>query len=133
MSGIKGRSGRKKEPNALVNEALALVDQHLPDIFNALITKATGITKCPNCGQPMVGFGDRDAQIYLIDRRLGRPKQETDLRVKGIIAFTAEDYELLTRPKAEETRLIAEYSQDEQQKEPNKDKRVPKPANSGAQ
>lgn len=98
MSGVKGKSGRKKTPTRLVNEALALVDQRLPDIFNALIKRATE--------------GDRDAQIYLIDRRLGRPKQETDLRVKGIIAFTAEDYELLTRPKADETKLIAQYSED---------------------
>jgi len=99
MAGYKGKQGRKKKPNTLVNEALTLVDQHLPDIFQALIKRATE--------------GDRDAQIYLIDRRLGRPKQETDLRVKGIIAFTPEDYELLTRPKAEEVKLIAEYSQKE--------------------
>lgn len=119
MSGIKGKSGRKKTPSTLVNEALNLVDQKLPDIFQALIKRATE--------------GDRDAQIYLIDRRLGRPKQETDLRVKGIIAFTAEDYELLTRPKADETRLITEYTQSEQKEGISEDKRVPKPAKSDAQ
>lgn len=84
-----------------------MVDSRLPDIIQALIKKAVE--------------GDREAQIYLIDRRLGRPKQETDLRVKGIIAFTAEDYELLTRPKADETRLISQYSQNEQKEEINKD------------
>jgi len=97
--GKKGRSGPKKQLSRLMNEALDMVDQSLPDIFQALIKRATE--------------GDRDAQIYLIDRRMGRPKQETDLRVKGIITFTPEDYELLTRPKAEETKLIAEYSQKE--------------------
>ena len=98
-----GKAGRKPKPSTLVSRALAIVDKELPAIFEALIQKAKN--------------GDREAQIYLIDRCLGRPKQETDLRVKGIIAFTAEDYELLTRPKADETRLIAEYSQVEQEED----------------
>lgn len=99
MSGVKGRSGPRKSPSKLVNEALDLVDQKLPAIFEALIKRATE--------------GDRDAQIYLIDRRLGRPKQETVLsRGKDAVSWDAEDYELLTRPKAEETKLISQYSED---------------------
>ena len=103
MSGVKGKSGRKKLASTLIAEALEKVEENLPDIIQKLIDKAMQ--------------GDKDALIYLIDRRLGRPKQETDLRVKGVIAFTAEDYELLTRPKADETRLIAEYGQVEQEKD----------------
>ena len=69
MPGVKGKSGRKKVISTLVNEALLAVDQQLPAIFTALIKRAAD--------------GDRDAQIYLIDRRLGKPKQQTDLELKG--------------------------------------------------
>jgi len=65
MAGVAGRSGRKKKPSTLVNEALDRVDQHLPELFQSLIDRATQ--------------GDREAAIYLIDRRLGKPKQHTDI------------------------------------------------------
>ena len=48
-----------------MNEALDLVDQNLPDLFQKLIDRALE--------------GDREAQIYLIDRRLGKPKTDIDL------------------------------------------------------
>ena len=60
-----GVAGRKPKPSTLVKRALALVDKNLPDIFAALIQKAVE--------------GDREAMIYLIDRRLGKPKAEIDL------------------------------------------------------
>lgn len=96
MSGVKGRSGPRKQQSTLVNEALARIDQRLPDIFESLIKKAVE--------------GDKDAAIYLIDRRLGRPHQSIDQRVKGVILFTADDYELMSRPQAEEQKLIARYA-----------------------
>ena len=64
-----GKAGRKPKPSTLVSRALAIVDKQLPAIFEALIKKATE--------------GDREAQIYLIDRRLGKPKQQTDLDISG--------------------------------------------------
>ena len=69
MAGVKGKSGRKKAVSTLVNEALERVDENLPDIFTALIERALR--------------GDRQAQIYLIDRRLGMPKQQLEADLKG--------------------------------------------------
>tara|TARA_Y100000310_G_scaffold340546_1_gene436667 strand:+ start:2349 stop:2684 length:336 start_codon:yes stop_codon:yes gene_type:complete len=73
MAGVKGKSGRKPMPSTLVNRALAKVDKRLPDIFEALITRALE--------------GDREAQIYLIDRRLGKPKQTTDMNLDGDVSI----------------------------------------------
>jgi len=39
-----------------------------------------------------------------------------DQRVKGVIMLTADDYELLSRPKQEEQKLIAEFSEAESDK-----------------
>ena len=64
-----GKAGRKPLPSTLVSRALAIVDKRIPEIFEALIQKAIE--------------GDREAQIYLIDRRLGKPKQQTDLDITG--------------------------------------------------
>ena len=52
-----------------MNEAMAIIDQELPAIVLQLVEKAKE--------------GDRDALIYLIDRRLGKPKQATELEVSG--------------------------------------------------
>ena len=57
--------GRPLKYSNLVKKALLQVDQRLPEIFNALIAKAIE--------------GDREAQIYLIDRRLGKPKQSVEV------------------------------------------------------
>jgi len=70
MSGVKGRSGRRKKPSTLLNEALDAVRQDLPDLFKSL--RAMAVEK-----------GDREAAIYLIDRILGRPKQQTELDLSG--------------------------------------------------
>ena len=82
MPGVKGRSGRKKVVSTLVNEALKRVDENLPNIFQALIDRAKN--------------GDREAQIYLIDRRLGKPKQQIDADFKGAVGLmTATEYRVL--------------------------------------
>ena len=65
MAGRKGRSGRKKAISALVNEALERVDERIPELFNKLIEKGLQ--------------GDRECLIYLIDRRLGKPKASMEL------------------------------------------------------
>ena len=91
-----GVAGRKPKPSTLVARALKNVDKRLPEIFNALIQKALE--------------GDREAQIYLIDRRLGKPKVEMDTRVTGFL-LTADDYELACRlAEADETKLLTEGS-----------------------
>lgn len=78
MSGKRGRSGRPRKPSTLVNEGLERVDQRLPELFEKLIDRALE--------------GDKDCLIYLIDRRLGRPHQSIDQRIKGQVELTADAY-----------------------------------------
>jgi len=53
----------------MMNEAIDLIDQNLPTLFMKLIEKAHD--------------GDREALIYLIDRRMGKPRQDTGLEISG--------------------------------------------------
>lgn len=116
MSGIRGRSGRKKTLSTLVNEAIDSVDEALPDIFESLINKAKlkiSVT-CPECKQSfeIPGGGDKDCAIYLADRRLGRPKQAIDQTIKGEILITPDMRALAAREmieiKEEEAKLLKE-------------------------
>ena len=98
MSGVKGRSGPRKSPSKLVNEALAKLDINLPLIFESLIQNALK--------------GDREAQIYLIDRRMGRPHQSIDQRIKGTFHLSADDYKLaIILPQLEQQRFIEQQLQ----------------------
>lgn len=76
MAGVKGRSGRKKTLGTLMDAAMGRIDQNLEFIFQQLIDKAMA--------------GDKEAAIYLIDRRMGRPHQSIDQRIKGEINITAD-------------------------------------------
>ena len=67
--GARPGSGRPKKPQRLVREALDRVDQNLPELFESLIKKALE--------------GDREAAMYLIDRRLGKPTVISDIKLKG--------------------------------------------------
>jgi len=69
MSGIKGRSGRRKPLSKQIDEAMKLLDAGLPGLISKLIDKATE--------------GDREALIYLVDRRLGKPRQQTGIDLTG--------------------------------------------------
>lgn len=69
MSGVKGRSGRRKPLGKQIDEAMKLLDAGLPGLVSKLIDKATN--------------GDREALIYLIDRRLGKPRQQTEIDITG--------------------------------------------------
>jgi hypothetical protein len=62
--GKKGRSGRKKAVGTLVNEAIDRIDQEMPEIVDKLIQKGLD--------------GDREALIYLVDRRVGKPRQTVE-------------------------------------------------------
>jgi len=76
MSGKPGRSGRKKKPSTLINEALERVDQNIVELFEMLIKKALQ--------------GDKECLTYLIDRRMGRPHQSIDQRVKGTLDISSD-------------------------------------------
>ena len=71
MSGIKGKSGRKKVISTIVSEAIDAVRQDLPLLFVKLKERALD--------------GDREAAIYLIDRVLGKPKVQAEIESKGDI------------------------------------------------
>lgn len=114
--GARVGSGAKKQPSRLVNEALARCDQKFPEIYQTLIDKALGSphkTHCPECRHEFtVEYCNPDANvaIYLVDRRLGKPRQSIDARVAAVIV-TADDYELATRlTQAIEAKVIESYS-----------------------
>ena len=67
--GKKGRSGRKKSITTIVREAMDKNASHLPALFDKLLELALA--------------GDREAAIYLLDRSLGKPKQDTMLDISG--------------------------------------------------
>lgn len=67
--GKKGRSGRRKPLGKQIDEAMKLLDAELPGLIQSLINKANN--------------GDREALIYLIDRRMGKPKQSSDIDLTG--------------------------------------------------
>lgn len=71
----------------MINEALALNDKNFPAIFQVIIDKALK--------------GDKECAIYLVDRRLGRPHQSIDNRIKADITVTAEQYRIAIK-EAEE-------------------------------
>ncbi len=83
MSGQKGRSGRRPQWESLAADSMQLIERNMPAIFQVLIDKAMA--------------GNQECAIYLIDRRMGRPRQEIDARIKSLISFTADDYELMGR------------------------------------
>jgi len=63
------RGGRPKSFTTQCNEAMAIIDQELPLIVMQLVEKAKE--------------GDREALIYLIDRRMGKPKIQAEVDITG--------------------------------------------------
>ncbi|MBE3144418.1 MAG: hypothetical protein IMZ61_10920 [Planctomycetes bacterium] len=100
MAGKKGRSGRKRMPEKDVKEAIEALSADVPQLFEKLKVIALGLPiTCPGCGQEVpAARPDKDSLIYLIDRVLGRPRQEIDARIKAThLVLSADDYELATR------------------------------------
>lgn len=109
MSGIKGRSGRRKAVSTLVKEALdaneAKLEKHLGKLEAIALNKTASAR-------------DRvDAIEYLINRALGAPKATTDLRIGRLITLTGEDYSamcrLFDRPIEEQQKLVEQYKAEE--------------------
>ncbi len=61
MLGVKGRSGRKKLTVNSYN-AYAHIERRLPELLEVIMEKA-------------IGHRNLEAAIYLVDRRMGRPRQ----------------------------------------------------------
>lgn len=75
MSGVKGRSGRKGSYAKQLSKALGLIDRDLPLLIEKLLERGLN--------------GDREALIYLIDRRLGKPKAPLDIEGGEKLGFDA--------------------------------------------
>ena len=95
MSGKKGRSGPRPSLTTQVNRALEQVDANIEAIFQSLITRALQ--------------GDKEACIYLIDRRMGRPHQSQDLRVKAERVYSPEELQLMNAPLLDQSKLIEQW------------------------
>ena len=65
----KRGGGPKKKPITLVKEAIDNLSGDIPQLFESLKKLALN--------------GDREAQIYLIDRVLGKPTQHSRLDIEG--------------------------------------------------
>ena len=76
MSGVKGRSGRKKSPANVMRYLTEQIDSNWSKLVNSLIEKALE--------------GDKETLMYCFDRRLGKPKIHQDLEVKGDILSALE-------------------------------------------
>lgn len=69
MSGVKGRSGRKHNPRNATRYFNELYDASSFQLAKVTIERALA--------------GDRELLIYCHDRRLGKPKQQTDIGLPG--------------------------------------------------
>jgi len=67
--GRRPGAGRKRTPSHVMREAIDKDTQNLPSYFEKLSELALK--------------GDKECLQYLIDRHLGKPKQQTDLELKG--------------------------------------------------
>lgn len=116
--GGKGSGPRKKDVT-LLKEALKTAEGRIGEILGAMVNKALGhyecpncghvIEKCPVCGHPVHIVQDKDCAIYVVDRVMGRPRQEMDMRVKGKVTFTAEELRVIESSGSEDQKLIDEY------------------------
>ena len=94
MTGKKGRSGRRRSPARLLKDAEDRISEAFPDILEAYIEK--GI------------HGNEAILIDLVNRKLGKPKNITDVNVSGDISvdrWLVTFREAITEAQA--TRLLA--------------------------
>lgn len=91
--GARPHSGPKKEPKRLIKEALEKLDTRLPELIDVIYLSALK--------------GDQKAAQYLIDRRLGRPKETgeivLDVRIATFLDIARKSHALpLPPPQLEE-------------------------------
>jgi hypothetical protein len=111
MSGVKGRSGRRRLPTRIVADAITALSEKVPELLDALEAYALGAPMvCEHCGKPIKAKKvDPDAIIYLIDRAIGRPKQESKVELSASISMAPEDYEMAVRAaQMAEIKLLAD-------------------------
>lgn len=77
MSGVKGRSGRLPGFRGRTIRALKMMERSLPEATTILIEK--------------VMAGDKDCLLYYFDRLLGKPRQEIDQNIRGLVVSITAD------------------------------------------
>jgi hypothetical protein len=78
--GSKNKGGRPPKLKNQIERAMKTLDAALPELIAKLIDLA--YTK-----------GDRDALIYLIDRKMGRPASQVNANINGaLITVSPDDY-----------------------------------------
>ncbi len=94
MPGVKGRSGRRKQPTSYIKEALNNLTGDIPALLKQLKELALkgNPVICPYCHKehPGIGKPDKDAIIYLCDRILGKPKQVQEIDITTTIQLSPE-------------------------------------------
>jgi len=75
MSGVKGRSGRKKTPRNVMRFLHDAIESNAYELVQALVDKAKG--------------GDKESLFYCFDRIGGKPRQDTGLEISGGEQLTA--------------------------------------------
>ena len=75
MSGVKGRSGRKKSPRNVMRYLTECIEENAYVLAKVLVDKAKN--------------GDKESLMYCFDRIGGKPKQSTDIDITGGEELTA--------------------------------------------
>ncbi len=65
MSGVKGRSGRKRSPTKVLEYFNSQFDLRSTELVDSVLNRAIN--------------GDSQMLMYVFDRRLGKPKQTTEI------------------------------------------------------
>ena len=82
--GKREGAGRRKTLSTLMKEAISNDSQNLPAYFKALSEQALREKEvvCPHCkgGFVVKIAGDRESITYLIDRHMGKAKQQVDIK-----------------------------------------------------
>ena len=81
MTGINGKSGRKKLPTQVLKDRLERLDADIPAIIDVLLDEALGKPiVCQFCGRETGKKEiDREAGKSLIEMRLGKPMQRSEI------------------------------------------------------
>lgn len=124
MSGVKGRSGRRKSRRRQIEEGMDTVRDRMPEFFQALADLAVGLhVVIPGKeGEPVRAYQkppDREALMYLIDREYGKPRISLDQRLRNEVILDPASYIEAVRQArlqaaaylGDETRLIPSPSQ----------------------
>lgn len=76
-----------------------MAHERLPEVMTALLNKATGTApmSCPHCkAQLSSSVPDRESAVYVLDRVLGRPRQEVQIDGQVNVQLQPSDYHRLS-------------------------------------